>query len=392
MIRRITYFLMVALAVLLLTIRCEKPEGIIQEDIVDVTSRITSFPEILGTGDTVVIEGTRLNEVVRVIFGNLTISKYELIYTPNGIKFQIPALVPNGENEVVLVFSGNERAFKKITVLPRQTYSFMDPIFGRSGDTITVWGTNLNVVENVLVGDVAATIIEQPGNYLKFIIPSGAYPDKIYLKTDLLSLPSKDTLIVCDNSEAFICLPNLMENGDFEMAPGYGVTTGDADLGPNWYAPGHNTRQILEIVPASSVPDPNYPGLGSKVLKAQINSEWLNSSAFTNNWQIQIVNSLTCDSNRVFRFMGKIWSDMAGRQVEVNGGVALPSYTNMLGAQEIILNRGWNEFSIEIKHDRSQNQNERQIRAIISFGYYVNEGVTFYFDDLRVVDIGERHD
>jgi hypothetical protein len=383
---------MVVLTVLLLTIRCEKPEGIIQEDIVDVTSRITSCPEILGTGDTVVIEGAQLNDVVRVIFGNLTISRYELVYTPNGIKFQIPALAPNGENDVVLVFSGNERAFKKITVLPRQTYLFMDPIFGKAGDTITVWGTNLNVVENILIGDIEANIIEQPGNYLKFVIPANAYPNRVYLKTSLLSLPSKDTLIVCDNSDEFICLPNLMENGDFEMAPGYGVTTGDADLGPNWYAPGHNTRQILEIVPASSIPDPNYPGLGSKVLKAQINSEWLNSSAFTNNWQIQIVNSLTCDSNRVFRFMGKIWSDVAGRQVEVNGGVALPSYTNMLGTQELILNRGWNEFSIEIKHDRSLNQNERQIRAIISFGYLVNDGVTFYFDDLRVVDIGERHD
>ena len=133
--------------------------------------------------------------------------------------------------------------------------------------------------------------------------------------------------------------------------------------------------------------------MGKKTAKVTINSEWLNSSAFTNDWQIQIVytvdsttNAPTFSAGRTYAMMGKVWSDLTGRQLKFTGGVSRPGYADMGGAVTITLNQGWNDISTQIWHLAGQVPNH--VRVQINYGFLLNDGVTFYFDDFRLVDIG----
>jgi hypothetical protein len=116
MIKRILYSMIVAAIIGFFTTGCSKEEGIIQITINDVSSRITSIPANVKLGAEMEITGTQLQDIQQVIFGLVVIRKIEMTITETSIIFRAPYTVALGENEIVLVFPGGDRAFASINV------------------------------------------------------------------------------------------------------------------------------------------------------------------------------------------------------------------------------------------------------------------------------------
>ncbi len=381
MVRKLIYFTLITAAFGLFLIGCnEENEGIIETPIVDVSARITNMPAVTGAGAVLSIGGTQLDNVERIIFGLYVVRKIEIESTETGIKFNVPAQVALGMNDVTFVFPGAERAFDSILVIPRQTISWFNPTFGFTDTVVTVYGTNLDIVTSVGIGDVPATIMEQSKQVLKFAVPDGATTDVIKTESDAGLSISSNMFIACPDTTEYLCLPILNDNGDFEQGT-VGVIDVDGNSGPNWWLAGSGTRTQYEIINAPA----NYPDLGTKTLKATM------LVVGDNDYSNQVVNeNVACQPGRKFRYMGKIWSDATGRRVKIVGGVSLPGYSDMLGDTTLTLNQGWNEFATTIWHDVSKNQDETQMRLQANFGYAENDGAIFMFDSFRVVDIGPR--
>src|SRR4030043_661123 len=172
MVRRILYFITIAAMLGLFIIGCEdKNEGIKQEEITDVSNRITGVPEFSGAGAEIEIQGTRLYEVERIIFDIYIVRKIEIDTTDTGISFIVPAQVGEGENEVAFIFPDNEIAFATIMILPLQVITGFEPTIGNLGDTIELYGNNLHIVTEVAVGETAAEIVEQDTTLIRFLVP-----------------------------------------------------------------------------------------------------------------------------------------------------------------------------------------------------------------------------
>ncbi len=384
MVRKILYFMTIAAMLGLLIIGCEdKNEGIQQIQIVDVSSRITGVPAFSGAGAEIEIQGTRLEEVERIIFGVYVVRKIEIDTTDTGISFIVPGQVGVGENEVVLVFPGNERAFTTITILARQVISYFDPTNGDVGDTIAIHGNNLYVIDEVSIGGVIAEIIDQDTTVIHFTVPSNAYSDVITTTSGAGIATSNNIFHACETAEGDVrCMTNVINGGDFEYLP-LGVFTGDAIIFPQG-SPNFGTYEVIESI--------GYPDMGEKSLKITV-------IATGQTWEPQLVfNQFPVTPGRRWLYTGKIWANASGWQVKVTGGTGpvdgVGSYTNMQGAVDITLNQGWNEFEAEIWHDvygiYGTPQPDNQIRPMITMGYAQNVGAVIIFEDFRIVDIGPR--
>jgi hypothetical protein len=116
MIKRILYSMIVAAIIGFFTTGCSKEEGILQITINDVSSRITGIPADVKRGAEMEITGTQLQNVQQIIFGLLVIRKIDMTITETSIIIRAPFTVALGENEIVLVFPGGDRAFTSINV------------------------------------------------------------------------------------------------------------------------------------------------------------------------------------------------------------------------------------------------------------------------------------
>src|SRR4030043_1048083 len=218
MVRKILYFMTIAAMLGLFIIGCEdKNEGIKQEEIIDVSSRITGVPEFSGAGAEIEIEGTRLYEVERIIFDVYVVRKIEIDTTDTGIKFLVPAQVGTGENEVIFVFPGNELAFTTVMILPLQVITHFDPTNGDLGDTITLYGNNLHIVEEIAVGGTVAEIVNQETTVIRFTVPSLAETGLITATSGAGVAVSKNEFLACESDPDNVrCLYNYCQYGDLE--------------------------------------------------------------------------------------------------------------------------------------------------------------------------------
>jgi hypothetical protein len=351
---------------------------------VDVSERITGFEqEVTGGGAMLTAVGNNLSDVKRVMVNNTLALDVEA--TDESVTFQVPTGTPLGEQVFHFIFSGNERAVASIEVRPLPTVAYVDPVAADVGETVTVVGNDLDFVDNVFLGDVEATIVSQESDALTFEVPADA---GVLLTlsggTGLVEL-EEDDFFNCDAiaEQDHRCLPSLNAefNGDFENATP-GVVGEGGDPGGYWFLAGSGSNATYEIFDASGA-----PGLGDKTLKATVNE------LGSNFWNIQVVNDgFEVPEGRRFIYSGRIWSDASGRMVRVAGGVSVPGYQDMAGTTDLILSSGWNYFAIPIQHIREREQLETQVRLQASFSFPENSGATFYFDDFRLVDVGERID
>lgn len=402
MIRKILYFMTMAAVLGLIIISCEdENEGIKQVDMVDVSSRITGVPEFSGAGAEIEITGTRLEEVERIIFGVYVIRKIEIDTTDTGIKFNVPAQIGEGENDVAFIFPDNEIAFTKVMILPLQVISGFEPTNGNLGDTIELYGNNLHIVNEVSIGGAAAEIWDQDTTMIIFVVPSGAVTDVITATSGAGVAESKNIFHACETAVGDVrCLPNYCQYGDFENM---GVPLGvwDGSDGPMITTPeeteggaiflqgaGDPLSRWELIEPIGGISDLGKVSLKLTIL--QVGSEPYN---------IQLVfNSFPVPEGKKWLYSGKVWADATGRVATVIGGTDPPGgYIDMLladGSEAPLttFNEGWNVFEIEMVHnvDRAPPQPDNEIRPLLYLSYPENAGAVFIFDDLRVVEIGDR--
>jgi hypothetical protein len=402
MVRKILYFITIAAILGLFIIGCEeKNSGIIQEEIVDVSSRITAVPDFSGAGAEIEITGDHLEEVERIIFGVYVVRKIEIDTTDTGIKFIVPAQVGEGENEVVLVFPGNERAFTTVMILPLQIITYFDPTNGNLGDTINLYGNNLHIVEEIAVGGTVAEIVDQDTTAIRFLVPSLAETGVITATSGAGVAESKNIFHACETAVDDVrCFQNYCLYGNFEnLGVPHGVWNGTG--GPTIPKPEDGTAQDAIFLQGAGAPlseweliDPigGISDLGKTSLKLtilQVGSEPYN---------IQLVfNSFLVPAGKKWLYTGKIWADADGRTGKIIGGTDPPGgYPDMLladgtAAPISTFHSGWNEFSVEMIHDMSVGTpHDDEIRPMVYLSYPENLGAVFIFDDLRVVEIGDR--
>jgi hypothetical protein len=405
MIRKILYLMTMAAVLSLIIISCEdENEGQKQVEMIDVSSRITGVPAFSGAGAKIEIEGTRLTEVERIIFDVYVVRKIDIDTTDKGISFTVPTLVGEGENEVAFIFPNNEIAFATIMILPLQVISGFEPTNGNLGDTIELYGNNLHIVTEVAVGGtVVNTIVDQDTTIIRFLVPSLAQSGVITATSGAGTAESKNIFHACETAVDDVrCLYNYCLYGDMEnTGVPYGVWNGSG--GPRipcsdptdppdqdvFFLQGEGapmTRWEL-IHPIGGISDLGKTSL--KVTVLAIGSE---------PYEIQLVyNAFTVPTGKKWLYSGKIWADADGRVALTQPETDPPGGYNALllpdgSAIPILeLHQGWNEFAVEVIHDMSlPTTADFEIRPGIKLSYIQNVGGVFIFDDIRVVEIGDR--
>ncbi len=393
----------------LINISCEdEDDGQKQVEMIDVSSRITGLPDIAGAGEKIEVEGTGLTEVVRIIFDVYVIRKAQIDTTDTGISFNVPALVGEGENEVAFIFPNNEIAFTTITILPLQVITGFDPTRGNLGDTITLYGNNLHIVNALTVGGtVVDTIVDLDTTSIRFLVPSSAQTGVITATSSAGVAESTNEFVACetavDNPRCFYnyCLYGDMENigvpyGVWDGSGGPIIPTSDASDPPTqdaFFLQGAgDPLSEWELIPS--------PGGTSDLGKTSLKCTVLQAGAEPYNIQL-VYNAFSVPAGKMWMYSGKIWADADGRQVLTQPETDPPGGYNptlLPDGSEIpiqVLHQGWNEFSVELIHDMNVslppgNPKDEELRPGIKLSYPENVGGVFIFDDIRVVEIGDR--
>ena len=213
--RLLLVFLMAGVTSFLLT-SCEdyeerltgfNPDG----NAVDVSNRITGFtPGTAGAGAPLTVNGTNLSGVIRVHMGQLWIDEFEA--TESTVSFNVPPNIDLGQVEVVLVFSGAERATSTVEVVPLPSISYFTPRAVADGDEITILGNNLSFVTSVAISGISGTITSQDNTSLSFTVPSGISSDVIEITASSGGVTSSaESVIACsaDPGNLLVCLSSI---------------------------------------------------------------------------------------------------------------------------------------------------------------------------------------
>lgn len=258
----------------ILMVGCNDDEPITYS-VADVSTMVTGFSsDVTGPGAALTIQGSEMDKVSRVFIGNVVVTSASFTeVTPSSISFSVPLTVSLGESDVLIVYDGNRRAFKKITVVALPAISAFTPTSAAAGDQVTIVGTNLNdtYVYGVNIGGVDAEITSQSADALTFIVPAGFATNKITLVSPAGEVNSATDLMSCaDNADGIECKTALNPN------PGFEVGTGDDFTGWGKWNGG-------TLMTATTVPGEYYSG--TRALKVT-----RDGSLGSGQWRIQLAN------------------------------------------------------------------------------------------------------
>jgi hypothetical protein len=205
-----------------LTMNCSEEDGVITS-LEDVSSRITGFTsEITGAGASLTANGTELDKVVRICMGGYCVpQRLFTAATATALTFNVPTGVQLGETEVLFIWPGSERGTTSIAVVALPAITSFTPAAAAAGETVTVLGTNFDIVNGANIGGVAATITSQSATVLKLTVPTGIANNKITLVSSAGNVSSAANLIACTaNPTSSDCASGLNLNTGFELGAG----------------------------------------------------------------------------------------------------------------------------------------------------------------------------
>ena len=358
---------------MLLIVRCSDDEAV-NYSLKDVSSRITGFSSSkTGPGAELTINGSQLQDVKRIFFGNQMIAAKNFIdHTESAITLGVPtSLTPNVDDEktkLLIVFKGPERAFTEIQVVPFPAIASFMPHAAATGETVTLIGVNFDLVTGVKVSGVDATVISKTATLLKFTVPAGASTGKIVLVSDAGDSKSAQDLVTCESEPTSIaCREDLINtNGSFE-ATDVGVVGSIS----GWNLSG--ARITSEITDETAY-------RGSKSAKITVNS--IGSNA----WDIQPTSTMTVDPAGTYRL--SVWvkgSGLANVKFALDQG-GTPGWSEYASPQMAINSNQWTEVTYDFS---PSTETDNSVRLAISMSYTGNVGGVMYMDDLRVVRIDE---
>ncbi len=343
------------------------PEG----NAVDVSNRITgTSPDVAGAGAALSILGSNLSGVTMVNMGGMWINEFDASDTE--VSFSVPANITIGTNDVVLVFSGPERAVKSVEVIPLPNISYFTPKAAMDGDDVTIIGTNLSYVTTLSVGDAGATIKSKDDGQIVFTMPDGASTAVINLATPSGSTTSSTESLIACSSEAgnSICLPVINTNGSFE-----GSDVGAADGVNGWG--GLNGSLVT-----GEITDEEYFD-GFKSVKITVNEIGANP------WNIQPTSTMTVDHTATYKL--SVWvkgTGIAEVYIAVDEG-GTPGYTNWNGETVALTSNEWTEITYEFSpaSEDPAAGGDSTARFAVSLSYDGNVGGVYYMDNLRVTKV-----
>jgi hypothetical protein len=373
---KLLLFLLVPGMTMLLLLSCEdysekltgtNPSG----SAVDVSNRITGqVPDVAGAGADLAILGSNLSGVTMVYIGGLWINDFTA--TDSEVAFAVPANIAIGENDLVLVFPGPERAHIMVEVIPLPNVSYFTPKAAKDGDEVTILGTNLSYVTSLSVGDVSATIKDQEDGQIVFTMPAGAPTAAINLTSQSGSLTSSDEMIISCSAEAgnSACLTVINTNGDFEESD-----PGVADGVNGWG--GLNGS----LAPGEITDEEYYEGF--KSVKISVNELGANP------WNIQPNSSMPVDHTATYHL--SVWvkgTGIANAKFALDEG-GTPGYSEWQAPEVSLTSNEWTEISYDFSptSENPDSGGDQSVRFAVSMSYDGNVGGVLYMDNLRVTKV-----
>ena len=208
--------------VLVVMVSCKDDEGI-SYSVSDVSDRIQSLSSNEPSHDDLLtITGTQMDGVVRVFIGNEVIAKSNFTeQSETSLSFVVPASIPVGEHEMLVVWSGNARGTITLSVKAKPTpqihsYTAFVPV----GENVTITGLQLDFETKVTIGGAEAPIVSVSDTELVVTVPGGINtegPVNLEIKTDYGTTSP---------STAFYARENLLTNSQLEE--------GEGDEFPGW--------------------------------------------------------------------------------------------------------------------------------------------------------------
>lgn len=356
--------------VVAIIISCDDEEAITYSG-KDVSERISELSSIApGQGADLTITGTQMDEVLRVFVGDVVVTKSNFLsQDPSALSFTVPPTSALGENKLLVVWPGSATASKTVDVVIFHTINQVSPLAAAAGQTVTLSGTNLNLVETVEANGVAATIVSQTPSVLRFTMPAGATSGPVSISSGAGVFVSSDQLIACESEPGNVgCLPVINTNGSFE--DGDAGTVGVITV-PGWGLGGSRiTSEITE--------EDAYEGFQSA--KITINSVGANP------WDIQPTSNIPVDPGATYHL--SVWvkgSGVSNIKFAVDEG-GNPGYSEWASPQMAISSDVWTEVSYTFS-PASEAGGDQVARFAISMSYAGNVGGVLYMDNLRVVKV-----
>lgn len=133
--------------------------------------------------DKVTIKGSNFDLVKAVVFGGTKLSpKFTVSTDARTIEAEVPADAQDGS--VILVgFSGTTVTSELSLTIKMPVVTKVTPNPVKNGETLTITGTDLDLVSGVTFGTLAANILSHSSTELKVVVPFTATPGKIVLAT-----------------------------------------------------------------------------------------------------------------------------------------------------------------------------------------------------------------
>ncbi len=210
---------------------CKKDDGIV------TPGNLSIDPGEALPGAFITIKGNELQDIVSIRFGDVAASFSPVFNTSSAIFTEVPDNAGFGAQKVTLTNrSGQSAQVDFIVKQPFPVISGFSPASGPVGDTVTITGTSLQRILSVMIGNVAARVVDSASaNSIKIKIPEGATSGLITITTGGGSSVSGSVLSV---GERAILI------ADFDGA-------GLIPNGDSWYMGGDlASRNIVNSVPA----------------------------------------------------------------------------------------------------------------------------------------------
>lgn len=358
-INRVISMLLIPALLAAMTIGCNNDEAI-TFSVQDVSSKVTGFSkDVTGPGAELTINGTDMDKVARVFIGEEVVTRSNFVeVSPSSVSFNVPLDVSLGENDVLVVFDGNGRAFKKINVVALPAISSFNPAIVASGATVTILGTNLGdtYVTAVNIGGAAGTITSQSNTALTFTVPAGFSTNRITLVSPAGDVNSATNLTNCaDDPNNIDCKEPLNLNSGFEL--------GDGDDFTNWGKWNGGTSMV-----ATTTPGEFYSG--SRALKV-VRSGTLGNGQ----WRIQLAND-PADWEVGASYTVYMWA----RASAAGGSLRVSTNPNAMYTGDQAVPTTWTRLSFTFPA-----ANEASSRVVLDLNGNDTAATTFFIDDVKLI-------
>lgn len=324
----------------------------------------------IGQGANLTITGKNMDEAQRVFIGREGITQREFTsQDESSISFVVPTGTTLGENDLMVVWPEFVTQSTKITVVKLHTISGFGPAVAAVGQMVNLFGASLDIVEELDVNGVSATIVSKSPGVLRFTMPAGATTGPVTVSSIAGEYSSSDDLVVCDQgSENPGCFPVINTNGSFE----------DGDVGVVGAITVNGWNLGGSLITSEITDEEAYEGVQSA--KITINSIGANP------WSIQPTSSMTIDPTATYRL--SLWikgSGIANIKFAVDEG-GNPGYGEWQAPEMPVNTERWTEVSYTFSPSSEAN-GDKTARFAISMSYQGNVGGVLYMDNLRVVNL-----